>query len=1032
MSSNYMEEIDKTFVKQLFPEYLLHQPVSQELWYLYIKNKKLFNRINEQNKDPNSVASGTSNTKQKYIWNLADENADDNDDTTRINTSNALTSSLSSSLSARTDNVILPFNVKKEIWHRLMELGVLGTISFESANDNYLIQVYKYFYPKQMDLIPTIYSRNSMNANANANGFSLKNGNSFNMATEKNGNMRKPFPYNSDNDNDNDNDLWNESSRPESSRSVSLSAVNDNVSNDNVESTTIQQSVTNSNNDSHKENDDDNDEMDIDDEDEEDGDADEEIIGSETESVISRKTNTSPIYHDFQKERTPQNILRKQYENKFKFKSNHVTSDIYNIIGYFLPSHWAPPAASGVTVSRDGVMRLQSVTLSESSASSTAGLSLAATHEVYPAPSSTSAAAIRNRLNSSHPTSSTATITGKSNKNQSNYTMVKANTFIPTNKMSIFYYEIRVLSVTSSQNAQNCNILLGYNFDFSENHNANVFSINDSQQQFGRPTSAGHVMDTSFNMTTTNNLFARNRHNIHNESDDNNNNGNEDYENNDDIEGDDDDDDNDDEDDGGEDEEHEGGDPSRGQSWRRTCGSKKASKEGLDFGFFGLSGQNGSIYFGQKFEPYSIPFCRDDIIGCGINYIDSTIFFTKNGVHLGTAFRNLPDLNFIPSVALKPGNSVRTNFGLYEEFAFDISGYQDKWKNKSLQHILQPFNQKNTEMEDVEEDEDEAKAEEPDEEENNKTKDIENGIENNEHRKKSLSTFLLGPDTRYNKDGRLTKPTDTAINHLNDTENGDLIVDTLNVMINDYLIHEGMIDVAKAFLKDLQDDSVVKDSDGGNDNIVDCETLEIQREIIRHNERQILKEEKVVQIRQEIRRLVYNGDIKGCVTWINSELPNLLQSNIELSFELKIAEYLISFISNAPGMNIEETIKNGQLLTQEFVYNENIPGALRENFKRHLDNISLLLAYDDPVNEVTGDLSMYLSKEYLQDRLFQVINSNVLQFLKKKSSCSLEDIMGYTRTMLSTMRNYRIDTSGSNGNCRYYRAVNIDEDFLNI
>jgi hypothetical protein len=34
-------------------------------------------------------------------------------------------------------------------------------------------------------------------------------------------------------------------------------------------------------------------------------------------------------------------------------------------------------------------------------------------------------------------------------------------------------------------------------------------------------------------------------------------------------------------------------------------------------------------------KPYGPTFTTGDTVGCGINFIDSTVFFTKNGIHLG-------------------------------------------------------------------------------------------------------------------------------------------------------------------------------------------------------------------------------------------------------------------------------------------------------------------------------------------------------------------------------------------------------------
>jgi hypothetical protein len=64
-------------------------------------------------------------------------------------------------------------------------------------------------------------------------------------------------------------------------------------------------------------------------------------------------------------------------------------------------------------------------------------------------------------------------------------------------------------------------------------------------------------------------------------------------------------------------------------------------------------------------------FTTSDVIGCGVNLVDNTCFYTKNGHHLGIAFRDLPP-RLYPTVGLQtPGEIVDANFG-QKPFEFDI------------------------------------------------------------------------------------------------------------------------------------------------------------------------------------------------------------------------------------------------------------------------------------------------------------------------------------------------------------------------
>ncbi|RIB20716.1 concanavalin A-like lectin/glucanase domain-containing protein [Gigaspora rosea] len=73
-----------------------------------------------------------------------------------------------------------------------------------------------------------------------------------------------------------------------------------------------------------------------------------------------------------------------------------------------------------------------------------------------------------------------------------------------------------------------------------------------------------------------------------------------------------------------------------------------------DDGFFGFSGTG---------IPYGPLFSTGDIIGCCLNFKNNTVFYTKNGINLGIAFRNLKGTLY-PCVGLgSQGGSIEVNFG---------------------------------------------------------------------------------------------------------------------------------------------------------------------------------------------------------------------------------------------------------------------------------------------------------------------------------------------------------------------------------
>uniref|UniRef100_A0A182UKC1 Ran-binding protein n=2 Tax=gambiae species complex TaxID=44542 RepID=A0A182UKC1_9DIPT len=93
---------------------------------------------------------------------------------------------------------------------------------------------------------------------------------------------------------------------------------------------------------------------------------------------------------------------------------------------------------------------------------------------------------------------------------------------------------------------------------------------------------------------------------------------------------------------------------------------------GWDKQSYGYHGDDGHSFCSSgNGQPYGPTFTTGDIIGCGVNLVDNTCFYTKNGHHLGIAFRDLPP-RLYPTVGLQtPGEVVDANFG-QEPFKFDI------------------------------------------------------------------------------------------------------------------------------------------------------------------------------------------------------------------------------------------------------------------------------------------------------------------------------------------------------------------------
>ncbi|XP_039261739.2 ran-binding protein 9-like [Styela clava] len=105
---------------------------------------------------------------------------------------------------------------------------------------------------------------------------------------------------------------------------------------------------------------------------------------------------------------------------------------------------------------------------------------------------------------------------------------------------------------------------------------------------------------------------------------------------------------------------------------------------GWDKQSYGYHGDDGHSFCSSGTgHPYGPTFTTGDVVGCCVNLVENSCFYTKNGVNIGIAFKDLPNIPLYPMVGLQtPGEEVCANFGQHP-FIFDIEDYTEYWRIKT-------------------------------------------------------------------------------------------------------------------------------------------------------------------------------------------------------------------------------------------------------------------------------------------------------------------------------------------------------------
>ncbi|KAI5785931.1 concanavalin A-like lectin/glucanase domain-containing protein [Geopyxis carbonaria] len=384
---------------------------------------------------------------------------------------------------------------------------------------------------------------------------------------------------------------------------------------------------------------------------------------------------------------------------------------------------------------------------------------------------------------------------------------------------------------------------------------------------------------------------------------------------------------------------------------------------------WGYHGDDGNSFCCQGTrKQYGPKFTTNDVIGCGVNFRTNSAFFTKNGVDLGIAFRDIDKGKLFPVVGMKKaGEHIRANFG-QEGFVFDIDNYMKMEKARTYHAI---------------------------------------------HRH---STTKLCPELD-----------ETAL---------------IQALVSQYLTHDGYVDTARAFAKDIYHERQALDSTSGRSNTHPLDP----------------KGDTDAVNRQKIRNAILQGDVDHALKLTNTFYPKVLEDNELLYFRLrrrKLVEMIravsetvqacpknghthegyiqdmdiddpVHFGSEWENMEVEDydsgdakvevnnaldaAVEYGQKLRVDF------SSDTRPEIKKPLEEAFSLLAYTDPKSSVLA----HLLDENGRIADAEELNSAILVSLGKSSVAALERLIKQSSVLVQD-----ISYDGGPG-----AFVNLRNDYL--
>ncbi|RDL40364.1 Uncharacterized protein BP5553_00343 [Venustampulla echinocandica] len=414
---------------------------------------------------------------------------------------------------------------------------------------------------------------------------------------------------------------------------------------------------------------------------------------------------------------------------------------------------------------------------------------------------------------------------------------------------------------------------------------------------------------------------------------------------------------------------------------------------------------------------YGPPFAAGDIIGCGVNFRTGSAFFTKNGDHLGTAFREIKGKLF-PSVGMKKsGEHIRVNFG-QSPFVFDIDGMMSvsPISSTELRPTGQPTFGAGTPSSSYHRRLREFLA--------SATTFVPAGV--GEGLRSWLKTSMLAEKTKiYQEIGETS--TAKLAPPLNETE-------LIQSLVLQFLSHEGYVETARGFADEVHSERKALTLDPN----VELETFDI-------------KEDEDAGHRQRIRAAILEGDVERALKYTNAFYPQVLKENEHVYFRLRCRRFIEMIRQGAEmqnptatpaakksnghsgdwyddiinhemelddqqpqgnnwdRMDTEESSENQmqyqQLLQETLAYGKDLQAEFKDDPRREvskaLEEAFALIAYTDPLN--AKEVSHLLDPKG-RVAVAEELNSAILSSLGKSSSAALEQLYQQTSVLLEELR----------------------------